>query len=300
MMTRSIAFLLAWVAAFTVGRPALAELRVVATTSRLAALTQAVGGSAVHVETLTLPTQDPHWVDARPHLALKLARADLLVAVGMELEVGWLPTLQQAARNRHIQTGGEGYLDCSSLIAPLEVPQGAIDRSMGDVHPGGSPHYLLDPRRAGRVAQGIAERLADLDPSGSATYRANATQFRQRLNAAMERWTEQLRPLEQARVVAYHKSFAYLSDWVGFTVVEHLEPRPGIPPNPRHVARVLAVARQQGATLVLQEEYFPSRTAALIADRAEARLARLPGGPGEGEGYIDHIQHIVQLITNGR
>ncbi len=275
-----------------------ANLEVVTSTADLAAVARAVGGEHAEVTALALHTQDPHWVDARPHLALKLARADLLVVVGMDLEVGWLPTLQKGSRNRHIQTGGRGFVDASEFISVLDVPTKRIDRSQGDVHPGGNPHYMFDPRSAVRVARGLAARMAALDPDNADCYRNHAKNFAKRIETARPGWEKQLGDLRGAKVIAYHKSFPYLADWLGFRVVEHIEPRPGIPPNPRHVARVLGTAKSQRVSIILQESFYPNRTGELIASRSSAKLLRIPAGPdlAAGQDYVDFIDHVVKTL----
>lgn len=300
-MNRALLALLALLAsAWSLGAAARAsaDLRVVATTADLAAVAREVGGSRVQVTALALPTQDPHFVDARPNLVLPLARADLLLAVGLDLEVGWLPTLQQGSRNRAIQTGARGYLECGSLVERLEVPTGRVDRSMGDVHGGGSPHYMLDPRRAVAVARGIASRMAELDPAGAARYRDGAEAFARSIDEARAGWERRLSSLRGAKVVAYHRSFGYLADWLGFEVVEHLEPRPGIPPNPRHVAQVLSTARARGVRLVLQESYYPDHTSRMVAEAISARVVRLPAAPSfrDAESYGAFMARVVAVL----
>jgi zinc/manganese transport system substrate-binding protein len=291
--------LLAFFCSLLAAAPALADLKVVATTPDLAAIAQDVGGDRATVSALALPTQDPHFVDARPHLALELARADLLVVVGLGLEVGWLPTLQTGSRNGAIQVGGPGYLDCSTVVHLLEVPAGPVDRSMGDVHPGGNPHYMRDPRAAVPVAIAIAKRMGELDPKNAPVFAANAKRFEDRVMEARRRWEAALAPLRAAKVVAYHRSMAYVADWLGLAVVEHVEPRPGIPPSPGHVAHVLAVAQERGVKLLLQEQYYPDGVSGLIAQRAGIRLVKLPGGPDfrAKQSYFDYVDALVRALS---
>jgi len=274
-------------------------LRVVATTPDLASIAKTIGGERAEVSALALHTQDPHWVDARPHLALDLARADLLIAVGLDLEVGWLPVLQKGARNANILNGGRGFLDCSKAVDLLEVPQVKIDRSMGDIHPGGNPHYLWDPSRAERVAQAIAARMAELEPNSKVIYDKNLATFRQRLSEARARWQTSLAALRGQKAIAYHASMAYLARWLGLSIVEHVEPKPGISPNPRHVARVPAVAREQGVKLFVQESWFPDSTSRALAERSGAALVRLPGGPDfpRGEDYVSWLAAVVSKLA---
>lgn len=276
-----------------------ADLDVVTTTSDLAAIVKEVGGERVDVTALSLPTQDPHHVDPRPHYALALSRADLLVAIGLGLEVGWLPTLQTAARNGDIQRGGRGYLEAAEHVAPLGVPAGRVDRSQGDIHPGGSPHFMYDPRRVVRVARAIGERLAALDPDNRGHYESRTGRFVERLERARAGWERRLASLRGKKLIAYHASFEYLADWLGFEVVEHIEPRPGIPPNPHHVAHVLAAAREHDVKIILQESFYPESTSELIAQRTGSRVVRIPGGPDvrRGESYIDFMDGIVGSLA---
>ena len=275
-----------------------AKLKVAATVPDLAAIARAVGGARAQVYSLTLPTQDPHFVDARPHLALKLNRADLLLVVGLQLEVGWLPTLLTGARNPKILKGSGGYLDCSSVARLKEVPRVKVDRSMGDVHPGGNPHYLIDPDNAARVARSVARRMGKRDPAGAKVYAANAARFVKALRLAQRRWAAALKPIKGTAVVPYHRSWIYFTDAMGLEVVAHLEPKPGIPPNAAHVLRVIRAMRARKVPLMLQEEYYPDRTAKLIAAKAGAKLLVLPGGArlGKGETYLTRMDSMVKKL----
>lgn len=275
--------------------PARADLNVVTTVPDLAALTRAVGGEHVQVQSLALASQDPHFVDAKPNLALALNRADLLIAVGLDLEIGWLPTLQQGARNPKILVNNPGFLNASQFARVLEIPQGKVDRSLGDVHPGGNPHYLYDPRQGLLVARGIADRLAQLDPKNAAAYKANLAKFTDELEKARAGWEQRLTGMKGAPVIAYHRTTAYLADWLGFNPIAFLEPKPGIPPNPSHVASVLAQARQQKARMVLIESYYPDTTAKLVASKIPAPLVTVHGGTdfAKGETYLQHIDELV-------
>ena len=279
--------------------PASAKLRVVTTVPDLAALAREVGGDRVEVTALLLPTQDPHFADARPHLALALNRADLLVVVGLELEVAWLPVLLRGARNPAIQPGAAGYLDASSVARLKEVPQARVDRSMGDIHPGGNPHYLTDPENGVRVAGALAERLGKLDAAGAASYRAAAGRLTTELRAAERRWAAQVAPFKGTPVVTYHRSWIYLTDLLGLKIVENLEPKPGIPPSAAHVLRVLQAIRAAKVPLILQEEYYPDRTAQLVASKTGAKLIVLRGGTDvrAGQRYLAHLDDEVQKIV---
>ncbi|MCY1034681.1 zinc ABC transporter substrate-binding protein [Corallococcus sp. BB11-1] len=281
--------------------PALADLKVVATLPDLAAVAKAVGGDKVEVVALALPTQDPHFVDAKPNLALALNRADLLITAGLDLEIGWLPSLQLGARNNRILTGNEGFLDASRFVSLQEVPTTAVDRSQGDVHPGGNPHYLYDPRQGIAVARGIEARMSQLDAKNAATYKANLAKFTQEVQAARPGWEKRLAGLKGAPVIAYHRTTAYLQDWLGFTTVAFLEPKPGIPPNPSHVAQVLAQGKARKVKLVVKEGYYPDGTARLVASKIPAPLIVIPGGTDfrDGQTYVQRIESLVGRLEQG-
>ncbi|HEX8824146.1 MAG TPA: metal ABC transporter substrate-binding protein [Archangium sp.] len=281
--------------------PAHADLRVVATVPDLAAIAKTIGGDKAQVIPLALPTQDPHFVDAKPNLALELNRADLLLAIGLQLEIGWLPTLQNGARNPRIVSGGQGYMEVSQFIRPLEIPPVSVDRSQGDVHPGGNPHFLYDPRNVVRVAQGITERMATLDAKNADTYRANLAKFTAEVEKARAGWEQRLAGLKGVPVVAYHRTTAYLADWLGFETIAYLEPKPGIPPNPAHVAQVLGQGRQRKARMVLQEDYYPNTTARLVSSKMPAPLVVMPAGTNVrgGQTYIQRMDELVQRLENG-
>jgi zinc/manganese transport system substrate-binding protein len=275
-----------------------AKVNVVATVPDLAALTKAVGGEHVKITTLSLPTQDPHFVDAKPSLVVKLNKADLLVAVGLDLEQGWLPALQTAARNSKINTGGKGFLDCSGFVNVLGAPAGEVDRSAGDIHAKGNPHYLYDPRQAGKCAKAIAGKLAEIDPDHTKDFEANAKAFTTDLDAAIKGWETDLAAFNGTAVVTYHRSWNYFIDWVGLKSVAELEPKPGVPPTPRHVADVLKIARTAGAKVVIQESFYPDKTGRLVAKKLDGRVLVLPGGTdvASGETYIEHMGHVVDAF----
>jgi zinc/manganese transport system substrate-binding protein len=278
--------------------PARADLNVVTTVSDLGAITKAIGGDKTSVSVLALPSQDPHFVDAKPNLALALNRADLLIAVGLDLEIGWLPTLQLGARNVKLQSGNPGYLDASQFVKVLETPVVRVDRSQGDVHPGGNPHYLHDPRMAVAVARGIQGRMAQLDPKNAATYQANLEKFVAEVEAARAGWEKRLAAMKGVPLISYHNTTAYLQDWLGFKTIGYLEPKPGIPPNPSHVAQMLMQGRQQKARFVVQEEYYPDSTSKLVSSKIPAALVIFPSGAKfrEDETYVQRMERLVERL----
>ncbi len=276
------------------------RLRVAATLPSLAAIAEAVGGEHVQVKAFAAPTEDPHYVDARPDLVLALSRADALLVNGLELEVGWLPALQTASRNPTIQVGGNGYLDASSAVNLLEVPTVRIDRSMGDIHPGGNPHFLFDPRAASSIAAATGELFSRLDPAHVDEYATNSRAFRRRLLklARVEAARFAALPAAQRRVVVYHKSMEYLLDWLGLEEVIAVEPKPGIPPSPGHVKKVLDAMKTRAVSVILQEEFYPTSTSETLSKLAGASLVRLPGGARieDGQGYIEHLQELTGRV----
>ncbi len=278
---------------------AFAKLEVVATTPDLAVVARDVGGADVHVVALALPTQDPHFVDAKPHLALALSKANLLLLTGAGLEVGWLPTLLTGSRNADIQPGSNGYLDCSSLVSLLEVPTTQVDRSQGDIHPQGNPHYSYDPRRVETLAVGIGKRLSELDPAHKAGYFARTKSFVEALRSARATWETRLGKARGQKIIAYHNSLPYLAEWLGVEVVEHIEPKPGIPPNPSHVAHVLEAARANKVRVILQQAYYPSGTSKLIADKAGASFLQIQGYPdfAAGQTYAAYMNDLVTKLA---
>lgn len=297
-MFRTILFSTALLALLLAAGPASAKLRVATSVPDLAALTSEVGGDRVHVTSLSLSTQDPHFVDARPNLALALNRADLLIALGADMEVGWLPVLQTGARNSSILSAGDGYMECSNHVPMKEVPSGPIDRGMGDVHAEGNPHYLRDPNYGIKCAEAIAAKLSQLDPEHAGYYQGRFETFKHDLLDRIQEWETQMKPHTGTQVITYHKSWVYLLDWLGFERIGAVEPRPGIPPSPSHVARLLRDAAAKEPKLLLHEEYYPDTTSRLIAERAGIPLLKMPGGTRfrDGQTYAEKVDNHLSMI----
>ncbi len=277
-----------------------ASLKVVTTTDGLAALARDVGGDRVAVTALSHGNQDPHFVDPNPNLAVKLRDADLLVDVGLDLEIGWLPPLVNQSRNAAIQPGNERRFTAASAVRVLDVPTGPVDRSLGDLHPAGNPHFLNDPRRAVEVAQALAAKLASLDPAGAAGYRARAADFARRIGAAEQRWLATLAPFRGQAIIAKHPTVTYLARWAGLRIVGYLEPKPGVEPPPSHLAEMVEVARAQKVRAILVETYYDTRTAALVARLSGARVCSLPGDVGASRtasGYEAYMDEVVKALA---
>ncbi len=289
--------LLALCAVFALGSVAEAKVQVVATTSDLGVIAREIGAEDADVRILARPTEDPHFVDAKPSLVVLLARADLVLLTGMDMEIGWLPVLLTSSRNSHLQKGEPGYLDCSTLITPREVPTQKLDRSMGDIHPGGNPHYSKDPRNGIALAQGITARLAELDPAHADAFKGREKKFEADLQARIAQWEKQLAPLKGKPVVTYHKSWFYFTDWAGLEEVAFVEPKPGLPPSTGHVAKVLQIIQARKVPLIIQEDWYSPATSELLASHGPSRLVRIPGMPGEKQRYADYIGALVDAIA---
>lgn len=278
------------------------KLNVVATTEDLASIAQEVGGDRIAVEPIARGYQDPHFVEAKPSFILRLQRADLLVLVGRELEIGWLPPLLQQSRNSKIQQGANGYLDASLQARILDIPQGQVTRAMGDVHPLGNPHYWLDPENGRVVARAIATKLSELRPNDKAYFEQRFTDFSNRLTEAQKRWQTAMAPYKGAKVVTYHRSYTNFADRFGLDIVGYVEPRPGIPPTPQHTLDLINAMRQQNVKVILVEPYFDTKTPEAIGRQTGAKVLVLPpsvGGVKEITDYFKLFDYDVNLFVSG-
>jgi zinc/manganese transport system substrate-binding protein len=288
-------------AATLFARPAAAAgLKVVATTEDLASLAREVGGDKITVTALAKGYQDPHFVDPKPSFILEVNRADLLIVVGRELEIGWLPPLINSARNAKIMPGGNGYLDASLTVKILELPTGQITRAMGDVHPQGNPHYWLDPGNGRKMALAIKEKLSQLDPANKATFDARYADFDQRLAAAERKWDAAMAPYKGTKIVTYHRSWPNFMERFGLNVMGYVEPKPGIPPSPSHTIDLIGEMKAQGVKLIVVEPYFDLKTPQSITNQIGGTvlvLAPSVGGEKEVTDYIKLFDYDVNLIV---
>jgi len=278
-----------------------AAVNVMASTEDLADLTRQVGGDKVKVESIARGYQDPHFVEAKPSFILKLAKADLLVVVGRELEIGWLPPLIQQSRNAKIQPGAEGYLDASLTAKILEIPTGQITRAMGDVHPQGNPHYWLDPGNGRHIAKAIADKLAKMAPADAAYFQSRYADFDKRLAEAEKRWDAQMAPYKGLKIVTYHRSWPNFTDRFGLDVIGYVEPRPGIPPSPSHTIDLIGEMKRQNVKLILVEPYFDLKTPNSIARETGATvlvLAPSVGGDKDITDFLKLFDHDVDLVVS--
>ncbi|HZV36126.1 MAG TPA: metal ABC transporter substrate-binding protein, partial [Verrucomicrobiae bacterium] len=248
-----------------------ARLNVVATTADLGSIAEFIGGDAAKVTTLARPTEDPHFVDAKPSFSVKLNRADALVEGGAELEIGWLPPLLDMARNRKLEPGAPGCILCNQGIQLVEIPS-TLDRSKGDIHAAGNPHFLTDPENARIVAEHIAAAFSQLDPKSASTFQSNLKRFTGELDAKMDQWQKLLGPFRGKEVVAYHDSWPYFAARFGLKIDLFLEPKPGIPPTPTHLADVILKMKEDKTHVIIVEPYQNRRTAETVARNTGATV----------------------------
>ena len=278
-----------------------ASLNVVTTTEDLAALVREVGGDRVSVEAIARGYQDPHFVEAKPSFIVRLHNADLLVVVGRELEVAWLPPLITQSRNAKIQPGAQGYLDASLTAEIVDIPTGPITRAMGDVHPLGNPHYWLSPANGRRMAKAIQDKLTSLQPADAAYFAQRYADFDRRLAEAEKRWKAAMGAYKDLQIVTYHRSWTNFANEFGLNVVGYVEPKPGIPPSPAHTLALIQEMKRQGIKIILVEPYFDLKTPNSIARDTGATVVVMPpsvGGVKDVTTYISLFDHNISLLVS--
>jgi ABC-type Zn uptake system ZnuABC Zn-binding protein ZnuA len=305
-----------------------ANLSVVTTTEDLAAIAGSVGGANVKVESIVRGVRDPHFIDAKPGDMAKLRGADLFVAIGLDLEIGYEQALIQGSRNTKISIGRPGHLYASQGIAVLDKPTGTVSRSQGDVHPNGNPHIWLDPYNARTIADNMADRMGQLDPANKAAYRSRADSFIHSVDVAMfgaaavqsqgaDRlwqlsssgnlrgvtnlggWAAKMEPHRGSAIVTYHKSWSYFAKRFGLRVIDQLEPKPGIAPTPGHIANVVREMTSEKARIILQEPFYSDRSAKTVAQRTGSKLVIAPlsvGHTRDAKDYVSLINSVVELV----
>ena len=301
MRSNRVVLALTFVVMAVMASPARAAIKVVATTEDLAALVQEVGGDRVQVEALARGYQDPHFVEPKPSFILKLYAADLLVVVGRELEIGWLPPLITQSRNSRIQVGGPGYLDASLNVRILEIPTGQVTRAMGDVHPMGNPHYWLDPENGLIVARDVQQKLSEISPKDAPFFAGRFADFEKRIKGAIGRWQAAMAPYKGLKVVTYHRSWPNFVDQFGLDVIGYVEPKPGIPPSPSHTLALMETIKRESVKLILVEPYFDLQTPNAIARDTGAKvLVLMPsvGGTKEVKTYFDLFDYDINLLVS--
>jgi zinc/manganese transport system substrate-binding protein len=282
--------------------PAAAALNVFACEPEWAALAQELGGDKVNVYSATTAQQDAHHIEARPSLIARARNADFMICSGSDLEVGWLPLLLRQSGNDRIQPGSPGFLEASQFVVKLEIPK-VVDRSLGDIHPGGNPHIHLDPRNIARVAEALADRLAVIDRANAGEYRKRAESFRQRWDAALQNWAQQAAPLRSVPIVVYHKDFSYFINWTGMREVGSLEPKPGVPPTPSHLAQLVEQMKRDPGKVVIYSPYNNPKAAEFLSQQANVPMVMIPFTVGGTEAakdlfglFDDMIQRLLKAV----
>jgi zinc/manganese transport system substrate-binding protein len=263
-----------------------------------AALAQELGGDKVSAYSATTALQDPHRIEARPSLIARIRSADLLICSGSELEIGWLPLLLTQSGNNRIQLGAPGYFEASQYVTKLEVPK-VIDRALGDIHPGGNPHIHTDPRNIAKVAAVLEERLVQLDPANAGTYHSRAKAFLDRWQAAIARWEKEVAPLKGVPVVVHHKAFTYFINWTGMREVASLEPKPGIPPTPSHLAELIDQMKSQPAKVIVYSSYNSPQAAQFLSERSKIPMVMLPftvGGTERAKDLFGFFDDMIERL----
>jgi ABC-type Zn uptake system ZnuABC Zn-binding protein ZnuA len=273
-------------------RPAAADnkLKIMTATTDLASLAQEIAGDRAEVESIARGYQDPHYVEAKPSFLLKLRKADLLIVIGLDLEIGWLPPLIQQSGNPRIQVFSPGYLDASHFAVILEIPHGAVSRAQGDVHPQGNPHYWLDPDNGLRIAKGIQDKLSEMHPADASYFAQRYAAFEQKLKQAEAQWLVQMKPYAGRKVVTYHRSWPNFTDHFHLDVVGYVEPRPGIPPSPQHTVELIQQMKRDGVKIILVEPYFDLKTPNSVARETGAKVVVMTPSVGGEKEITDYFK----------
>jgi len=298
---RTTTKILASLGLIAVASPTLAALNIFACEPEWGALAQELAGDKASIYSATTALQDPHRIEARPSLIARVRSADLLICTGSELEIGWLPLLLTQSGNSRIQLGAPGYFEASLYVARIEIPK-TIDRSLGDIHASGNPHVHLDPRNIARVADALAERLVQLDPANADAFKARANSFRERWRAALSRWEKDAARLKGVPVVVYHKDMSYFLNWAGMREAGSLEPKPGLPATPAHLAELVEKMKREPAKVIVYSAYNSPKAAEFLSDRTKIPALMLPftvGGTDKAKdlfGLFDDT--IARLLAN--
>lgn len=280
--------------------PATSQIKVVTTLTDLKSITEFIGGDRVDVFAIATGYQNPHFVDPKPSYILKLAHADMFVTVGLDLETGWVPPLLNSARNAKIQKGGDGYTDASVNVPLLQVPT-SINRGEGDIHIYGNPHYWLDPVNGKFIAQNIFNTLSRLDPDHRDMFQANLNRFNETIDAKIKEWTGKLAPYRNTKVIVYHNEWPYFEQRFGLHIMDYLEPKPGIPPTPSQLAKVIGEMKRESIKIIINSPYFTTEDANLVARNAGGRVVTLATSVGAFDNiktYFDLFDYdVAQLVS---
>ncbi|MBF0537923.1 MAG: zinc ABC transporter substrate-binding protein [Nitrospirae bacterium] len=270
-----------------------ARLNVVATLPWIGSITRQIGQDRVEVTTLVRANQDPHYLEPKPSMILAARKADLLIYNGLDLEIGYLPVIIESSRNPNIQSGKPGNLDCSGYVSAIGKVA-ATDRSMGDVHPLGNPHYHFSPRNIIRVAEGITDTLSRLDPADEAFYMANLASLRKQFDERQRQWS--MVPLKGKKVVAYHALYDYLASDFGFTIIGYVEDKPGIAPSSRGVEQLIEVIKRAKPDKIITSVFYPKNEVQFISDKTGVPWVELPADVENGQDWFSFMDKVVSLL----
>jgi zinc/manganese transport system substrate-binding protein len=278
--------------------PALAKdkLKVLTTIQTFASVAKEIGGSNIEVASLSKGDQDPHFIDAKPSLSVMVDKADIIIYAGLDLEVGWLPKLLTAATNSKVAAGADGNFDASKYIKITDVVTNA-DRSMGDIHPAGNPHYFTDPNQMLKVAKAMSERFAKIDSANAATYKKNYTTFETKITKKIPEWEKKMAPYKGAKVVTFHRSWTYMLNWLQLTPDGYVEPKPGITPDPKYLASLVSTMKADSVKVVIAESYYNPKVAKLVAEKAGAKYLSMPANVGGTKTATDYVTLIDELVN---
>jgi zinc/manganese transport system substrate-binding protein len=280
----------------TLIRPAFADVKIVATLPWIGSIAREIGKNKVAVSVLVKPNQDAHFIEAKPSMILAASKADVIMYNGLELEVGYLPLIVMQSRNPRIQPGQNGNLDCSRYVNPIEKPQVDIDRSMGDVHPMGNPHYHFSARSIQRVAEGMERALSQADPGNAAYYTANLAAFREKVEKRQRQWAAI--PLKGKRFFAYHKMFEYLAADYGFRIIGYVEPKPGIPPSAGHLEKLIETITRIKPDGILATPSYGRREVDLLSGKTGVKAIVVPADIGATEGTGDWFSFMDTVLSS--
>lgn len=276
--------------------PAFAELKVVTTLPWIGSLAKEIGGDKITGTTLVKPNQDPHYIEAKPSMILAARKADIIMYNGLDLEAGYLPVIIESSKNTRIQPGEKGNLNCGQFVNAIERPS-TVDRSQGDVHPLGNPHYHLSPSNMAHVAEGIADALVDMDNNNAAFYRANLASFNKRLEEKRKEWNGKLRG---KRFLTFHKYFEYLANDLGFRITGYIEPKPGIPPSSGHMARLIETISKDRPEAILSTSYYGKQEVEFLSSKTGVKGIVVPHEIGCQDGINDWFVLMDRVVESLR
>jgi ABC-type Zn uptake system ZnuABC Zn-binding protein ZnuA len=276
------------------------QLKVVTTIPDLKSIAEFIGGDRVDAFSIATGYQNPHFVDPKPSYILKLSKADVFITVGLDLEIGWVPALLNSARNQKIQKGGEGYVDASTNIPLLQIPS-SVNRGEGDIHIFGNPHYWLDPLNGKIIAQTITNTLSRLDPEHQVQFQSNLKKFNETADVKIKEWETKLSRFKNTKVIAYHNEWPYFEQRFGLKIVDFLEPKPGIPPTPSQLAKIINVMKREQIKIIINSPYFTAESAELVARNSGGKVVTLATSVGATQAiktYFDLFDYNVNQLVS--